>query len=289
MKSKIKNTDKAQILNLYYQKLDNLGLAFELQTVETSFGDTNVIILENNKKPQLILVHGFLGCAPFAIETLKGLEKYFKIYAIDVLGEPNLSDEYYLNPTEKDHSKWFYEVISCLQVYNAYLVGISLGGFIGFKGLVTNSKRFKKAFFINPTGVVKWNFFKTATHILLPSILFKKFNDQKYLLKIYNKLYPKKDVLSLKYLSEKIKITDIDAYNFPLISEQEAMSIQTPLYIIASEDGVIYKGKALMENAKKMYHSLQGVVFLKNAKHILSKKEHKIVINYILENTNTER
>ncbi|APZ46683.1 hypothetical protein BW723_10465 [Polaribacter reichenbachii] len=289
MKSKIKNTDKAQILNLYYQKLDNLGLEFELQTVETTFGDTNVIILENNKKPQLILVHGFLGCAPFAVETLKGLEKHFKIYAIDVLGEPNLSDTYYLNPEEKDHSKWFYEVISRLQVYNAYLVGISLGGFIGLKGLISNSKRFKKAFFINPTGVVKWNFFKTATHVLLPSILYKKFYDQKYLLKIYNNLYPKKDVLLLTFLSEKIKITDIDAYNFPLISENEAKSIQTPFYIIASEDGVIYKGEALIKKAKKVYHSLQELVFLKNAKHNLSKKECKIVINYILENTNTER
>ncbi|WP_298884278.1 alpha/beta fold hydrolase [uncultured Polaribacter sp.] len=289
MKSKIKNTERTQILNLYYQELDNLNLDFDLQTVETSFGDTNVIILENNKKPPLILVHGFFGCAPFAIQTIRGLEKHFKIYAIDILNEPNLSDAFHLNPFKKDHSKWFYEVLSRLQVYNAYFVGISLGGFIGFKTLTTNSKRIKKAFLINPTGVIKWNYFKVASHLLIPLICYKKFNNDKYLNKIYNKLYPTINDLSLKYLSKKIQTSNLSSYKFPLISEQEASLINTPLYIIASEDNFIYNGKLLINKAKKRFPSLEEVVFLKNAKYILSDKENKIVVNYILENTNFEK
>lgn len=287
--SKIKNTDKAQILNLYYQKLDSLGLEFELQTVETTFGDTNVIVLENNKKPPLILVHGFLSCAPFALENLKGLEKYFKIYAIDVLGEHNLSDAFYLNPTNKDYSNWFYEVLSRLQVYNAYFVGISLGGFIGFKTLVANSKRFKKAFFINPTGVVNFNILKVATHLLVPLLLYNKLQKEKYLRKVFHRLSYKKDALLYNFVSKKILISKASSYYFPLISKPEAIQIQTPLYIIASEDGLIYGGKALIQKAKKHFPSLKEVIFLKDAKHILTIKENEIVINYILEKTNTKR
>lgn len=146
---------KEQMLRFYYKTLDTLNVNFEFKTVETSFGDTNVILLNNTNKPQLILVHGLASCAPFAIETLKGLDKYFKVYAIDILNEPNLSDNYKLNPLKNEHSKWFYEVLSCLQIYNAYFVGFSLGGYVGLQTLITDSTRFKKAFLINPLGIVK--------------------------------------------------------------------------------------------------------------------------------------
>ena len=100
------NTElKKEIIDLYYKKLNELDIDYEFLTVETSFGDTNIIVTGKVNKPPLVLVHGENSCVPMAICKLKGLEDKFRIYAIDVLGQPNLSDDVRLSMKTDDYGK----------------------------------------------------------------------------------------------------------------------------------------------------------------------------------------
>ena len=287
MKSKLKYKEgRKQIANLYFQKLDDLALAYELNTIETSFGDTNIITIGDNNPP-LILVHGFYSCAPFAIETILDLEKYFKIYAIDILGEPNLSEETSGVLKTENYAKWMYEILSRLQIYNAYFIGFSLGGFIGLKSLVLNSTRFKKAFLINPSGIVKFNTIPVLVQILLPSIGFKYTNRERYLKKIQKGIFTEVDLFSHKFLKTILLFCKLKPVTNDLIFRKEANSITTRLYIIASEDGVVFSGKKLLKKTKKMFPSLEEVIFFPKGKHILSAKQHKFIVDYILKTINS--
>lgn len=288
MKTKLKNKEsKKQMLNLYFQKLDDLALTYELRTVETSFGDTNIITVGDNKNPPLILVHGFYSSAPFALEMIRGLEKHFKIYAVDILGEPNLSETNSEVLKSDDYAKWMYEILSRLQIYNANFIGISLGGFIGLKSLVLNSMRFKKAFFINPTGIVNCNSLNITAKILLPNLYFKLFKKDKYIKKIQKRVSMKDDVFTFNYLKTLLSYHKLNSIFYHLISRQEAKSITTSLYIIASEDGLIYSGKKVLRKAKEIFPSLEEVVLLPKTKHFLSKKQYKSIINYIFRKINS--
>lgn len=288
MKTKFKHKEgRKQMLNLYFQKLDNLALSYDLKTIETSFGDTNVITTSGNNNPPLILVHGFCSCAPFAMETILSLEKYFKIYAIDIIGQPNLSEEESEILKAENYAKWMYEILSRLQIYNAYFVGISLGGYIGLKTLVLNSRRFDKAFLINPAGIVKFNFTAILLKIVLPGLRFKYSKKEKYLKKIKKNIFTEVDLFLYNYLKSFLLFCEVKFCKNILISRKEANSITTPLYIIASDDKVIYSGKKLLRKSKKIFPSLEEVILFPKTKHILSKNQHEYIVDYILKTINS--
>jgi hypothetical protein len=78
---------KKQIETCYWQRLDALGMAYEGQVIETSFGDTHVI----QAGPPVVVLHGLEGSAPAALAQLRPLCDHCRLYAIDIIGRPNLS------------------------------------------------------------------------------------------------------------------------------------------------------------------------------------------------------
>lgn len=284
MTSKLKKIEgKKQMANLYFQKLNDLEIKHKIKLIETSFGDTNVIMAGNFNKPSLILVHGFCSCAPFALETILGLEKHFKIYAIDVLGASNLNPNRILKTKTNDYEKWIYEILSFLQVYNAYFMGISLGGYIGLKSLVLNSNRFKKVFLINPVGVVNYKYLNILTQILPLHLFFKLFKKEIYVKKIYEKFFSENEAFTFNFFKTILCYSKFKFISYPLISKQEAISITTPLYFIISEDEAIYSGKKLVEKSKEFFPSIEEVILFEKTKHFLNKKQHQMIVDYILK------
>ena len=94
MKSLFKTeVGKSEILSLYDQKLDELNINFEYIQVETSFGTTNIIATGSPLNPPIIIIHGSNGCAPIALETYPNLSRKFRVYAVDVIAQPNKSAE----------------------------------------------------------------------------------------------------------------------------------------------------------------------------------------------------
>ncbi|PQB06841.1 hypothetical protein BST83_06505 [Polaribacter filamentus] len=51
-------TGKAEILNLYNQKLEELNINYRYQEIDTTFGKTNIIITGDGSKWLILVVHG---------------------------------------------------------------------------------------------------------------------------------------------------------------------------------------------------------------------------------------
>ena len=270
-------------LNLYFSVLYSLNLDFELQTIETSFGDTNVVVTGAIDYPPLVLVHGYYSCAPLALQNVKGLENHFRIYAVDILGHPNLSDQIALSHQKEAHQKWIYEVLGRLKIYNAFLVGFGIGGFIGLKALVGHSNRFKKAVFINPAGIIKPNFFKFFLKVQLPIFILRMFNNEQYLTHVLQQLYVGDTLFLNRYLKEVLSLTLPFNFKVKLLSRKEVGSITTPIYLMASEDGLIFCGKKLIKRAKYRFPTLEELVQFKNTPHLLSEQVQKNMLSNLLQ------
>lgn len=96
---------KREILSLYDEKLNELNIDSEYLKVDTSFGETNIIVTGATSNPPIIIVHGSNGCAPIALETYPNLSKAFRVYAVDVLAQPNKSAETRLNMKDDSYGK----------------------------------------------------------------------------------------------------------------------------------------------------------------------------------------
>ena len=291
MHSYFKNTvGKKEVLNLYYKKLDALNFHVNFITVETSFGDTNIITTKNNNPIPLVLVHGLYSCAPFALENFKALAQNFKIYAIDILGQPNISDEVRLDPTSNDYGKWMYEIISRLQLYNVYLVGTSLGGYIAYKTLAYEESRIAKAFLISPTGFVNGNLLKVLFTVYVPLKLYQWKQQSKQLAILANALCTEKDAFNVHFLSKLIINYKFGFLPLINVKKEDAKQITTPIYIFAATKDLVVPGNKLIQKAKKLLPTLKEIIVLKGSKNLLSTNDKNTVTTYILESIlNTEK
>lgn len=272
---------KNKAIELYHKKLDQLNLQHESTIIETSFGDTYILILGAFSLPPLVLLHGSYGCAPIAIETLKGLTKDYRIYAIDVVGQPNLSEEIRPNMTDNSYGQWMYEIMTRLNIWNAILVGISFGGFIVWKTLAFDEKRIAKSFFITPAGILNGNLLNIIWDILLPLKRYEKSSDKKHLLQFAGALFSQEDEFSNEFLANLILHYELDFSPTPLIKKSEAQKIKTPVYFIAADNDLLFPGKKLLAHAKKIFPSLKGTILLENSKHVPSKSGYNQIIDFI--------
>jgi len=282
MKSFFKNKQaKLEIGKLYQNKLDELPISYEFLKIETSFGDTNVILTGDKDKAPLVLLHGSNGCAPVAIEALLGLVKEFRIYAIDVVGQPNLSAEIRPSMKNLDYGKWMFEIVSRLNIKNAILVGISFGGFISWKTLVYNDRKISKTFLIVPAGIVNGNPLKAIWRIFIPMHLYRWRKKPKYVHQFLNELFTENDEFALAFLSKVFLYFKMDFSPIPVIKEEEAKKIKTPVSIIAADKDLLFPGVKMLKRAKDIFPSLSEVLLLKDSKHVPDQKRNIKIVELI--------
>jgi len=145
---------KEEILSLYDQKLDELNIEYEYLKIDTTFGETNIIVSGKSQNPPLIIIHGSNGCAPIALEAYPNLSKDFKVYAVDVLAQPNKSAETRLSMKDDSYGKWINEIIESLKIDNVILAGFSFGGLVILKTLEFNESKIKEVYLSAPAYVV---------------------------------------------------------------------------------------------------------------------------------------
>lgn len=142
------------LANSYFNKLDELATPYQSTSIETSFGDTHIVLIGPKDKPPLVLLHETESNAALMIEAFKGLLQDFQIYAIDLLGEANLSAQFSLRKTDESCAQWMFELLTRLNIEEGTLVGLGKGGFIAWKSLSFLKNRIVHAFLIDPAGII---------------------------------------------------------------------------------------------------------------------------------------
>ncbi len=261
---------KKTIEKLYHTILDELSIGYEFIKIETSFGDTNIIVTGSSIKPPLVLLHSTGTCAPLAIESLIDLLDDFKVLAIDIVGQPNLSEE--IRPTMEDASygQWIFEILTRLKIQGAVLVGMGLGGFISWKALVFDEKRIAKAFLIVPAGMVKGN----ASGMQQP----RNEQDAHQLIQV---LLTAPDQFAMPFLTKVFLHFELDDSPIPLIQQEEAQQIKTPIYFMAADDDLLFPREKLLKRAKDIFPSFAEAVHLETAMHFPSAEGKALITQFI--------
>ncbi|SIQ62347.1 alpha/beta fold hydrolase [Maribacter ulvicola] len=263
---------KEKILNLYNQKLNELNIEYSEKRIETSFGNTNIIITGDVKQPPLLLIHGTGGCAPLILESFPKLSSKFCVYTIDVLAQPNKSDEDRLDMKSLDYGQWLLEVVIKLGLTNVTLVGFSFGGLISLKALEYSQVHIKEVFLIAPVYIVNGNPLLGLFKMFLPLKKFIKTNNQQYIKKVMNVLFTEYDDFALAFMSTTFQHCNMDFSPLPTISKKNAQNLNTPITIFAAEKDLMFPGGKMIKRSKRIFPTLKEVVLLKESKHVPSNK-----------------
>ncbi len=274
---------KKVILEAYQEKLESLDLAFQMRKVETSFGRTNIILTGRENAPPMVLIHAWNECAPMALEAFSGLFEDFRIYAVDVLGQPNLSDEDRPSIHGTGYGEWLYEIISLLNLKQVNLVGVSFGAFIGCKALLHDSRRIDKAFFINPMGIIKPGAWDRFIRVHAPIHLFKHWASTVISNWYFQGLHTGKSAFAKCWTYNLLAHYKWDLEPIPAISQAQAQLVQIPIYIVGSALDPLGPGEQILTQSQHLFPSFTDGLILEHSKHFPNTAGYQQITSFIKE------
>ncbi|MBI5744776.1 MAG: alpha/beta hydrolase [Elusimicrobia bacterium] len=121
---------RKEVLERYAAQLDNWPVKCERRLVPTRHGETFVLVCGPESAPPLVLIHGSLAnCAAWRFDVPVWAQ-HFRIYAVDIIGEPGLSAPARPPLDAGVYADWLAEVLKGLGLERTAVLGESLGGWM---------------------------------------------------------------------------------------------------------------------------------------------------------------
>jgi pimeloyl-ACP methyl ester carboxylesterase len=121
--------------------------------VPTRLGETFVIECGEKSAPPLLLLHGSLANSASWMGDVALWANSFRIFAVDVIGEPGLSASS-RPPLHSDaYALWLDDVMSALGLEHASFVGVSLGGWLVLDYATRRPAHVDRMALVCPSGI----------------------------------------------------------------------------------------------------------------------------------------
>lgn len=240
---------KKEIFKYYEMLLTKSSLSHEEIIVNTSCGETFIIAMGKVELPPLILLHGSGMNSAMWIKEMEEYSQNFRVYAVDMPGEPGRSDENQLPFEGNDFSNWLNDVFIALSIEKASIVGISLGAWLGSKFAIKYSQKVNKLILLCPAGIgpqKKSFIFK----VLFYSLFGEKGIDKLYYKINGDKLIPE---IMLKYQKLIAKHFNFRKVTIPIFSDDELRKLTMPVALFVG-------GKDVMLHSKKTAERLTSIL-----------------------------
>ncbi|MBS3977113.1 MAG: alpha/beta hydrolase [Syntrophomonadaceae bacterium] len=141
------------VFKAYDAFLGNMRIPHEDVNIDTRFGKAFVIAAGKKDAPVLVLLHGSGINSVMWIEDMVKYSEHYRVYAVDLQGEPGKSDGKQLPFEGSDFDNWLHDVFVGLSIEKASIVGISLGAWLALKFAIANSQMVDKLVLLCPAGV----------------------------------------------------------------------------------------------------------------------------------------
>ena len=171
IKTAFKSQDgRVKVLKAYDEIIERWPLPNEEIYIDTRYGKTFIIASGRKEAPPLILLHGSAMNSVMWMGDVPEYAKSYRVYAVDIPGEPGRSEGKQLPFEGVDFAEWLNDVYIALAIDKASLVGISLGAWLAAKFSIYYPDKVEKLVLLCPAGIGKQRIsflFKAVFHSAL--------------------------------------------------------------------------------------------------------------------------
>lgn len=126
--------------------------------IPTRQGETFVVASGDEHAPPVLLFHGSVfNSAAWMADVILWSER-FRVYAVDMIGEAGLSAPTRPKLNSEAYALWLDEVLNALNIPQASLVGMSLGGWLALDYATRRPRRVESLVVMNPAGICRQKF-----------------------------------------------------------------------------------------------------------------------------------
>ncbi|MGD2078098.1 MAG: alpha/beta hydrolase [Chloroflexota bacterium] len=173
---------EAQLMGIYDDRLGQWPVPYESIFLDTTYGKVHTIVSGPEDGPPVMLLHASGLSAWSWLYNVEPLNKRYRTYAIDTIGDAGKSALRDLDSFPRDGqalSDFYVAIADDLGIDSAYVVGASQGGFIGTNYALHAPERVKKLALLGPMGYAGTN--RTVVRIVLATILpFRSVQDSTF-------------------------------------------------------------------------------------------------------------
>ena len=233
--------------------------------VPTCEGETFIVACGEENNPPLLLLHGSGGNAAMWMGDVAAWAAHFRVYAVDMIGEPGLSAPSRPPLESEAYALWLDDVLRALSLNRVSIVGISLGGWLALDYAARRPDRVQSLALLCPGGVGRQLFgeivFPPASSDLPPAI--RKFLE--FVTLIFENFHPRMEEL-------------------PIFSDHALQRLTMPvLAILGGQDELLDSAETRRRLER---HVPQAEVhYLPEARHLLRGQTAKI-LEFLLRVTN---
>ena len=137
----------------YLEILDRWPVPNQQLRVSTRQGETFLIACGDPSAPPLLLLHGSMANSSAWIRDVTSWAAHFRIYAIDMIGEPGLSAPSRPPLASEAHALWLDDVMGALALTRVSLAGTSLGGWLALDYATRRPERVASLAVLCPAGI----------------------------------------------------------------------------------------------------------------------------------------
>lgn len=231
---------KEEVFKYYDLLLTKGRLKHEEIFLNTNYGKTFVIAMGEKELPPLILLHGSGMNSAMWREEMEAYSQHYRVYAVDIPGEPGKSDENQLPFEGDDFTNWLNDVFYALEIKKASIIGISLGSWLGCKFSIRYSDKVEKLVLICPAGI------GPQKKIFAFKALFYSLFGDKGINKLYCKINGDKPMPEIILNYQKLigKHFNFRKEIIPLFSDEELKKLVMPVALfVGGKDIMFYSEK----------------------------------------------
>lgn len=143
------------IMEWYEAILDEIPIPYESLFTNTRFGRTHLLAAGPRGAAALFLLPGVAGCAALWRRQLPTLGAHFRVYAVDIPGQPGRSDPNPPSFLNDDYCDWLTDVMDDLGLKRAHFAGVSVGAWIAMRMGMVRPERVGRVVMLGPTGIAR--------------------------------------------------------------------------------------------------------------------------------------
>lgn len=263
---------KAKILALYDAVLARWPVDHETFLLPTRHGETFVIASGEQTAPPLVLLHGAASNAVSWVGDIAEFSHHFRVYALDLPGEPGRSAENRPSWHGPDFAEWLEDVLRGLKVSQISLLGISQGGWTALRFATTHPECVAKLVLLASGGIVQ-----TRPSFIFKAVTLSMFG--RWGVDGINRLVNGKQPIhpeAQKFLEAIYTNFNTRVEKEYLFSDEELGHLNMPVMYIGGAQDALFDNKAAAERLQRLIPQTR-VVMIPEMGHALINQAQQIV------------
>jgi pimeloyl-ACP methyl ester carboxylesterase len=244
---------------------------------------THVIVSGPTDAPPLVLLHGYWATSTMWAPNIVDFSKDYRVYAIDVMGQPSKSIPAESIRDAADYADWLTATLDALHLDHVRLVGMSFGGWLALNYAVSAPKRVQKLVLLSPGGflpMVRQFYLRGMLMVFFPT----RVTVNSFMRWLGFTGIGARPVLDLMYLGlMHFRVPPETARVMPTVfSDNELRAMRVPTLLLIGDHEVISDPAKALARARRLIPDFHGDLVPRSS-HDMCFSQHRLVDGRVLD------